>query len=73
MMMGFGLFGLLLLGGGLIALVLGGTGLVFREGVLNQSAGGVRQPAARQVLDERLARGEISSQEHEAIRMQIDG
>ena len=73
MMMGFALFGLLLLGGGLIAVLLGVTGLAFRTGEPSQPAGGRRHLTARQVLDERLARGEIGQEEHEQIRAQIEG
>jgi len=67
MMMGFGLIGLLLLGGLVIALLVGGSGLLRQfpsPGPSGREAG--RTP--RQVLDERLARGEISREEYEAIR-----
>ena len=72
MMMGFGFLVLLLLGGGLIAILLGDGWLASGEG------GGVRwtvrpgQPPARQVLDERFARGEIGPGEYETIRAQLE-
>ena len=72
MMMGFGLLVLLVLGGGLIAVLVGGAGLASRAGALGQSASGPRQPKARQVLDERLARGEIGPEEYKALREQIE-
>jgi putative membrane protein len=74
MMMGFGLLGLLLIGGLLLALLVGGAGLVLREtGGSSQGQSRSRQPTARQVLDERFARGEISREEYEAIRAHIEG
>ena len=73
MMMGFGFLGMLLIGGLLLALLVGGAGLVLREmGGSSQGQSGLRQPTARQVLDERFARGEISREEHETIRAQIE-
>jgi uncharacterized membrane protein len=74
MMMGFGLLGLLLIGGLLLALLVGGGGLVLREtGGSTQRQRGQRPPTARQVLDERLARGEIEAEEYEAIRARLEG
>jgi putative membrane protein len=75
MMMGFGFLGMLLLGGALLALLalgVGGAVLVFRGTTDARSPGGQRQPTARQVLDERFARGEIGREEYEAIRARID-
>jgi len=72
MMMGFGLLGLLLVGGGLLAALLGGLGLMSRKGAVVQWPGGQRQQTARQVLDERFARGEISADEYETVRAQIE-
>lgn len=72
MMMGFGFLGLLLVGGGLLAALLGGLGLLSRKGETVQWPGGQRQATARQVLDERLARGEISADEYETVRAQIE-
>lgn len=74
MMMGFGFLGMLLIGGLFLALLVGGAGLLLRQtGGSSQGQSGLRQPTARQVLDERFARGEISREEHEAIRAQIEG
>ena len=72
MMMGFGFLLLLLLGGALVAVLLGGMGLLFRKGSTSQWLGGQHQPTARQVLDERFARGEISADEYETTRAQIE-
>jgi uncharacterized membrane protein len=65
MMMGFSFFAILLvfLGGGLM---------------LTARTGGKRQPVAgdsrtpREILDERLAQGEISGEEYRIIRAQIE-
>ena len=73
MMMGFGFLLLLLLGGVLVAVLLGGVGLLSRKGSNSQWLGEQRQPTARQVLDERFARGEIDADEYETIRAQIEG
>ena len=72
MMMGFGLLGLLLVGGSLLAALLGGLGLLSRKGGIIQWPGGPRQPTARQVLDERFARGQIGAEEYETVRVQIE-
>jgi len=73
MMMGFGFLGMLLIGGLLLALLVGGAGLVLREtGGTSQGQRGQRPPTARQVLDERLARGEIEAEEYEAIRARLE-
>ncbi len=72
MMMGFGFLGMLLFWGLFVALIVGG--LVF---LLRQSAG-TRPPAekgtstALQILDERLARGEIDREEYERIRAALE-
>ncbi|RLC65492.1 MAG: SHOCT domain-containing protein [Chloroflexi bacterium] len=63
---------LLLVGGILVALLLGGAGLLSRKGSISQWLGSQRQPTARQVLDERFARGEIGAEEYRAIREQIE-
>ena len=72
MMMGFGFLGMLLFGGVLLALVVGGMAWAFRQTTGARPLGGQRQPTARQVLDERFARGEISREEYETIRAQIE-
>ena len=71
-----GMLVLLALGGVVLAAVviavLGGLGLVSRKGAGAQTAGGPRQPTARQVLDGRFARGEIGSDEYDAVRAQLE-
>ena len=75
MMLGFGGFGIILMvlfWGGLI---FGGVWLVktlFNAGQDNQnSPAAPRQPSAREVLDQRYARGEISREEYEQIKSDI--
>jgi putative membrane protein len=70
--MGFGFLGMLLLWGIPLALVVGVAAWLFRQTTGTRQPGGQRQPTARQVLDERLARGEISREEYETIRAQIE-
>ena len=70
---GLGILGMLLFWGILIALVVGGGALIFRQATTARPLGGPHQPTARQVLDERLARGEIDAEEHEAIRARLEG
>ncbi len=70
--MGFGFLGMLLFWGALLALVVGGAALVFRQTTGTCPPGGQRRPTARQVLDERFARGEISREEYEAIRARLE-
>ena len=71
MIIGFGLILLLLFGGVLIALRGGGTDLARQVSNL-LTAGGSTGRGPRQLLDERLARGEISREEYEAIRAMLD-
>jgi uncharacterized membrane protein len=72
-MMMFGFLGLLLLGGILVALVIGGGGAFLLKQVGNGSVtGSERKGTAREMLDRRLARGEISREEYEEIRGQIE-
>ena len=73
MMFGFGLL-VLLLGGLFVALLQGGSGLLSKTGDVDLSGLSAQrqQPSARQVLDERLARGEISPEEYETIRARIE-
>ena len=72
-MFGFGLL-VLLFGGLLVALLQGGSGLLSKAEDIDLSGLSAQrqQPSARQVLDERLARGEISPEEYEAIRARIE-
>lgn len=64
---------LLLLGGAvLLALVAGVIFLLVRGTGSTGTSGVRRQQTARQILDERLARGEITREEYEEIRARID-
>ena len=71
MMILFG-FLVLALGGLIVALMVGGGGtLVGREGQGGTSKNG-KKGSAREILDRRLARGEISREEYRAIRDQVE-
>jgi putative membrane protein len=72
MMMGFGLLWLFLVGAIALVAVLSGFGLVSREGKGVRVSGSPGGRTARQILNERFARGEISAEEHEAIREQLE-
>ncbi len=71
MIIGFGLILLLLFGGVLMALRGGGTDLAHQVSNL-LTTGGSTGRGPRKLLDERLARGEISREEYEAIRAMLD-
>jgi uncharacterized membrane protein len=71
-MMGFGFLGMFLLWGALFALLAGGAALIFRQATNTQTSDGKDQPTARQILDERLALGEISREEYDTIRARIE-
>ena len=58
-MMGFGLLATLIFGGALLGLLGGGAALFSRQANGTRVSGGPERPTARQLLDERLARGEI--------------
>jgi putative membrane protein len=73
MMMGFG-FGFLwmfLFWGVLLVLLIGRAALALCQTAGTRLSGQQHGPTARQVLDERLARGEITQEEYEALRAQI--
>lgn len=72
MMMGFGFLGMLLFWGILLALIGAGAVWAFRQIGLTHQPGRSSQRTARQVLDERFARGEIDAEEYEKVRAQID-
>lgn len=72
MMMGFGTLGLLLFGGALLALLGGGAALVSRQTTGTRLPSGPERPTARQLLDERLARGEINQEEYDLILGRIE-
>jgi putative membrane protein len=72
MMMGLGFLAMLLLWGALLAILVGGVALVFGKTTGARSLSTEPQPTARQLLDERLARGEINQEEYEEIRVRLD-
>jgi uncharacterized membrane protein len=72
MMMGFGFLWLLVLGGALVVAFLGGLGLLAGKNSNSQWLGGQRQQTAQQILDERFARGEISTEDYETVRAQLE-
>ena len=72
MMMGFGFLGLLFAFGVLLVFLGGGTALIFRQA---GSAGVTKRQeyaTARQILDGRLASGEISQEEYDSIRARVE-
>ena len=71
--MGFGFLGMLLFWGILLVALVGGAVLVFRQITGARPSDGQHKPTARQVLDERLARGEIDQEEYEVIHARIAG
>jgi uncharacterized membrane protein len=72
MMLSFVFLGLLLFGGVLVALLMGGGALLRNQGGDIGRSDESQETTAREVLDQRLARGEISREEYEAIRDQIE-
>ncbi len=71
--MGFGVFGLffmLLFWGGLIAAAVW-VGRALFAGGGTQTNSTTRTPTAREVLDQRYARGEISREEYERIKRDL--
>ena len=71
MMMAFGFVGMFLFWGVLLALLAAGTVLALRQTTATRSPSQQGQSTARQILDARLARGEISREEYYTIRSQI--
>ena len=71
-MMGFGFGGMFLFWGVLLALLAGGTALVIR--LINDTRIPMEgaDPTARQILDDRLARGEITREEYDLILARIE-
>jgi putative membrane protein len=67
--MGVGLLVLLLIGGLILAVVVGVVVLI-----VTQSGDGIarRRSRAREVLDERLARGEITAEEYRQLLAEIE-
>lgn len=71
MMLGFGLLVLLLVGGLILALT--GSGSRLLDSVQDSTnVRSKRRVTPRQILDERLARGEIEKDEYETIRARLD-
>ncbi len=70
-MMVFGAFGMLLLLGILIVPIIGVGAWLFRGTAASEALGQGRRPPARQILDERFARGEITRAEYDEMRSQI--
>ena len=64
--------GLLLIGGVVVALLEGGGALLRNQGSDTNPPDEGQGVSAREVLDRRLARGEISRDEYESIRDQIE-
>ncbi len=72
MMIGFGFLGMLLFWGALFAFLVVGAALVLRQTAGTRLPVRQRQPTVRQVLDERLAQGEISREKYETIHAEIE-
>ena len=71
MMMGFGLLLVLVVGIGLIAAFAGGRDLLSGHHRADGWSTGGHHKTAREVLDERLAQGEITVDEYETLRTRI--
>jgi len=72
MMMGLGLIELFLVGGVLlVAVIIGAVVLVSKTGGPRQQQE-QNHPAPRQILDARLARGEITQEEYNQLRSEIE-
>jgi uncharacterized membrane protein len=72
MMMGFGFGGMFLFWGALLALLIGGAAWVLRLSTGTDVSAQSTRAAARQVLDERLARGEITREEYDLVLVRIE-
>jgi uncharacterized membrane protein len=72
MMLSFVFLGLLLIGGVVVALLVGGSAFLRNQGRKTNSPDESDGASAREMLDRRLARGEISREEYESIRDQIE-
>ena len=71
MMMGTGFGGMFVSWGVWLALLAGGAVLVFRLATRTRVPVENVQPTARQILGERLARGEITRQEYDSVLARI--
>jgi uncharacterized membrane protein len=72
MMMGFGALGLLFVGAVVLALLGGGAALLSRQSAGTHNLFGTERPTPRQLLDERLAAGEISQEEYDSILARLE-
>lgn len=75
-MMGFGLLGLLLMFFfwiGLIALAVWAVKALFPSGKTSQGDPSSPGPSARQILDQRYARGEIDREQYELMKRDLGG
>lgn len=68
----FGFWGMILFWGAFLALLIGGAIVLFRQTARPSPSPRTSGPTARQILDQRLARGEIDQDEYNAIRAQIE-
>ena len=71
MMIVFG-FLILLVGGLLVALLVGGSGALMGRERHSGASQRSEKASAREILNRRLARGEISHEEYKAIRDQVE-
>lgn len=71
-MMGFGFLAMLLFWGALLAILAGGAALVLGKTRGTSLLATQPLPTARQLLDGRLARGEINQEEYEEIRVRLE-
>ncbi len=70
-MMGFGAIGMIVFWGVIIALIAGGVAFLVRQVSGLAAPGAQGKATARQILDKRLARGEISREEYDELRAKI--
>ena len=71
-MMGFGFVGMFLVWSALLALLIGGATLVSRQVVGAVTPVQGSRATARRILDERLAKGEITRQEYDSVLDRIE-
>jgi len=72
MAMGLGVILLLLLGGLALVLLIGGIILFVRQNDEGGGAFGGSSPSAREILDQRYARGEITEEEYQRMLRQVE-
>ncbi len=71
-MMGFGFLGMLLFWGLFLALIVGGVVFLVRQMGGKCLSGATSDQTALRILDERLARGEISREEYQTLRAVLE-